>query len=194
MALEGLEGVQQIQDDMVVHGAGQIHDERLEAALERMEKSGLTLRREKCRFGVAEVLWFGHVYNKEGMSLDPQKVENIKSWPRPIDKSEVKSFLQTVQFCSTYMRPGNGRTYADVTEPLRKLTNKNLKFIWSNECEKSFNELKDLLTANTVMANFETDRKTRLYVDHGPSGVAATVAQEHMVPGNQDRFTMLSNC
>ena len=41
--LEGLEGVQQIQDDVVVHGRGEEHDWRLEAALARMEKYGLTV-------------------------------------------------------------------------------------------------------------------------------------------------------
>ena len=77
------------------------------------------------------------------------------------------------------MQPGNNRTYADVTAPLRKLTNKNVKLYWSQECKESFKELKFLLTAKAVMANFEVGRQTRLYVDHGPEGVASTVAQLH---------------
>ena len=47
LLLEGLEGVQQIQDDVVVHGAGQQHDQRLKAVLERLQSTGLTLRKEK---------------------------------------------------------------------------------------------------------------------------------------------------
>ena len=64
------------------------------------------------------------------------------------------------------MRLGGGWTYSDVTEPLRVLTNKNVRFKWTKECQRSFEELKSLLTAWTVMANYELDRKTRLYVDH----------------------------
>ena len=41
--------------------------------------------------------------------------------------------------------------------------------------------MKRLLTAQTVMANFETDRGRRLYVDQGPTGVVFTVAQEHTI-------------
>ena len=43
-----------------------------------------------------------------------------------------------------------------------------------------------LLTTQTVMVNYETNRKTMLYVDHGPTGVASTVAQEHTLPESTD--------
>ena len=52
LLLDGLEGVQQIQDDMVVHGAGEVHDKRLQAVLERLQVNGIILRKEKCHFGV----------------------------------------------------------------------------------------------------------------------------------------------
>ena len=37
--------------------------------------------------------------------------------------------------------------------------------------------LKSLLNESTVMVNYDVSKPTRLYVDHGPCGVAATVAQ-----------------
>ena len=187
LLLDGLEGVQQIQDDVVVHGAGEEHDKRLQAVLKRLQKNGVTLRKEKCHFGVPEILWFGNIFSKQGMSPDPEKVKMIKSWPAPADKAAVKSFLQTAQFCSVFMRPGRGRTYSDVTRPLRKLTNWKVKFVWSKECEDSFQELKDLLCSDKVMASYELNRKTRLYVDHGPGGVAGTVAQQHEVTDTMEK-------
>ena len=66
------------------------------------------MRKEKCKFGVREVMWFGMIYNKQGMRADPAKVQLIRDWPRPQNKSAVKSFLQTVQFCQVFMRPGQG--------------------------------------------------------------------------------------
>ena len=91
--IKGLERVVQIKDDIVIHRKGKAHDERLKLFLARLEKHGLTLRMEKCRLGVAEVLWFGHIYDKDGMRVDPKKVRVIKDWPRPKDKAGVKSFL-----------------------------------------------------------------------------------------------------
>ena len=42
--LEGLEGVLQIQDDIVVHGKGAVHDERLQKVVGRLQEHGFTLR------------------------------------------------------------------------------------------------------------------------------------------------------
>ena len=77
--LKGLEGVVQIKDDLVVHGVGKEHDTRLDRTLERLRDYGVTLRKEKCHLGQREVIFFGHVFSKEGMSPDPEKVEHIKS-------------------------------------------------------------------------------------------------------------------
>ena len=75
------------------------------------------------------------------------------------------------------MKPDNGETYADVTAPLRKLTNHAVKFKWTEACEKSFNTIKKIMSSNNVLANFDPNRKTRVYVDHGPLGLGATLAQ-----------------
>ena len=104
--LDGLEGVTQIKDDLVVHGKGKEHDARLEKVLARLVEYGLTLRKDKCRFGVQEVIWFGMVFTSQGMSPDPDKEQIIKNWPAPEDKAAVKSFLQTCQFSQEFMRPG----------------------------------------------------------------------------------------
>ena len=71
------------------------------------------------------------------------------------------------------------KTYADVTQTLRQLTRNNIKFIWTIECQERFEELKSLLTSDKVLANYDPARPTKLYVDDGPAGVAATVAQPH---------------
>ena len=94
------------------------------------------------------------------MSPDPKKVEAVKMWPPPEDKSAVKSFLQTVQFSSSYMRPGKGKTYSDVTKPLRNLTRQGVKFVWTKECQESFKELKELLCSDTVLVAYNPKRHT----------------------------------
>ena len=189
LILQGLQGVVQIKDGIVCHGNGREHDDRLKALLSRLEEYNITLRKEKCHFGTQEVKWFGNIYSKEGMSPDPDKVMALKKWDRPKDKTEVKSFLQTVQFCQVFMRPEKGRTYSDVTKPLRNLTVKSTRFDWTEECEASFKELKNLLKSDKVMANYDPKRETRLFVDDGPSGVGATVAQRYQ-PEEVDRVKL----
>ena len=114
------------------------------------------------------------------------KVQAIRAWDTPKDKFGMKSFLQTAAFCQVFMKAEGGRTYSDVTKPLGLLTAKHSKFVWSKFCEESFQERKDLLCSDTVMASYDPARWTRLYVDEGTTGIAATVAQEYKaeeVPG-----------
>ena len=191
--ISGLEGVCQIKDDIVVHGKQEQHDERLEKVFQRLMKYKLTLRPEKCKLGKPEVRWFGNIYSKQGMSPDPEKVEDIKAWTAPKDKSEVKSFLQTIQFVSTYMRVGAEETYADITLPLRKLTGKGVRFKWTEDCGRSFERLKELLSSDTVLMSYEPTRKTRLYVDHGPSGLASSVCQQYHEPGQPKQWRMVTH-
>ena len=186
--LSRLSGVVQIKDDLVVFGKGKEHDSRLRAVLERFRQYGITLRREKCKLGQPEVLWFGNVFSRQGMSPDPTKVEAVKKWPVPEDKAAVKSFLQTVQFCSSYMRPGDGETYSDLTKPLRHLTKQGKWYKWTEECQSSFSRLKGLLCSDTVLGCYDPERFTRVYVDHGPEGVASTVAQRYDVPGKEPEY------
>ena len=66
---------------------------------------------------------------------------------------------------------------------MRRLTSKHTRFTWSKKCQDSFVELKELLMSDRVMANYDPKRRTRLYCDDGPQGVAGTVAQEYEVEG-----------
>ena len=77
--LDSLDGVIVIKDDIVVHGKGAEHDANLDAFLQRLYDYGIRLRREKCKMGKQAVMWFGHIYSKQGMSADPAKVEHIKN-------------------------------------------------------------------------------------------------------------------
>ena len=58
----------------MVHGFGKEHDGRLDHILRGCKVYNITLRKKKCHFGQPRVTWFGYVYNKEGMSPNPEKV------------------------------------------------------------------------------------------------------------------------
>ena len=64
-----------------------------------------------------------------------------------------------------------------MTAPLRNLTKADAKFQWTPECQQSFEQVKAMLTEDTVMAYFDPQRKTRLKTDAGPGGMAATLKQ-----------------
>ena len=129
--------------------------------------------------GQPEVTWFDNVFHREGMSLDQIKVDTIRAWPALEDKKAAKLFLQTIQFCSPYIRPDNGLMYADIPSPLRKLTAHGKHFKWTEEYQESFNKLKELLKTNVTLSSYNPTMPTHVYVDHGPEGFGSTLTQGH---------------
>jgi hypothetical protein len=47
----------------------------------------------KCEFWISEVLFLGHIINKEGLAVDPKKVADILNWKAPTDARGIKSFI-----------------------------------------------------------------------------------------------------
>ena len=83
-SIAGLDGVLQIEDDLLVYGFRQTdHDLHLDALLERLASFGVTLRKDKCIWSTDSVIWFGYKFCKDGMMPDPSKVAAITSLLSP---------------------------------------------------------------------------------------------------------------
>ncbi|XP_030849603.1 uncharacterized protein K02A2.6-like [Strongylocentrotus purpuratus] len=88
--LQGLPGVANISDDIIIHGATQEeHDERLRQTLTRLKDAGLTANAEKCLFGVSELVFMGHKLTKDGINPTKAKIEAVANACEPKNASEV---------------------------------------------------------------------------------------------------------
>ena len=77
--IQGIEGSTNISDDILIFGRNQeAHDKSLTAVFERRREKGLTLNKNKCVFNKSTLVLFGHIFNGNGVSLDPEKVQDIK--------------------------------------------------------------------------------------------------------------------
>ena len=95
--LEGLEGVEVLIDDIIVHCADQQqHDQRLSVVLNKLVEANITLNLKKCEFNVKTVKVLGHVISSNGISADPSKVNAITSMQKPSNVKELRSFLGMV--------------------------------------------------------------------------------------------------
>ena len=57
-------------------------------------------------------MWFGHMFFKQGMSPDQDKVAHIKAWQAPKSKDKVKSFLQWYKCSSSQISLSSRRPSA----------------------------------------------------------------------------------
>ncbi|KAH0765074.1 hypothetical protein KY285_000945 [Solanum tuberosum] len=89
-----------------------------------------------------------------------QKIEAVKNWPRPTTPTEIHSFLGLAGY---YKRFVEG--FSSIAAPLTKLTHKETKFQWSDECERSFQELRNKLTSTPVLVLPEGTKGYAVYCD-----------------------------
>ncbi|GKC37143.1 putative reverse transcriptase domain-containing protein [Tanacetum coccineum] len=79
----------------------------------------------------------------DGISMDPAKVEAITKWQRPTTVTEVRSFLGLAGFYRKFVEG-----FSFLALPLTKLMRKGEKFVWNEERENSFEELKNVTFLN----------------------------------------------
>ena len=86
-------------DDILIHSATfEQHLKDVDQVLERIQTAGMTLRLSKCRFFDREVEYLGHLISGDGGSVCTDKVEAVKSFPRPTGVTGVRSFLGIANF------------------------------------------------------------------------------------------------
>nr|GFA23104.1 hypothetical protein [Tanacetum cinerariifolium] len=81
----------------------------------------------------------------DGITMDPAKVEAITKWPRPKIVTEVRSFLGLAGYYRRFMEG-----FSRLALPLTKLMRKGKKFVWNEEWEKIFKELKKRLVSTPI--------------------------------------------
>lgn len=168
------EGVQNISDDIVVHGKDQEeHDRRLEQTLERLRERKLTLNEKKCKFGMDKIVFMGHIVSKLGLEPTKGRIDAIVNATTPKNAAEVRSFLGLVNFSARYIP-----NLAAVCEPLRTLTRQGVNFEWGIKQQESFERLKESLTNAETLGHFRLDAKTTVVTDACNVGLGAVLLQE----------------
>ena len=154
------------------------HDSNLVALLERSREKSVTFNRAKCEFRKDRAVYYGLMLSKDGVSPDPCKVKAIISPGRPRNAAELNSFLCTVRYSSRFME---ARQYQKAACKLGELVTG--KFEWKPEHSEAFEELKNMLSSDTVQMYFDAHAEHELHIDGCPVGLAATLTQRK--PGEQ---------
>ena len=172
--LEGLEGVSVIMDDILIYASDMTeHDSRLKAVLQRCREKGLKLNPKKSQIAVREVKYMGHILSAEGVKPDPAKVSAIEDLQPPTDVPGVRRVIGMVNYLTKFVP-----SLSEHIESLRKLTEKDVDFIWSHNEQQCFDRVKQLISATAVLKYYDVKKPVLISVDSSKSTIGAVLMQE----------------
>ncbi|GFV84903.1 retrovirus-related Pol polyprotein from transposon 297 [Trichonephila clavipes] len=120
--------------------------EHLREVFQLVQDAGLTLNKEKCKFGCDELKYLGLIISKEGIKTDEIKDRALVKMKPPRHSIEVSKFLGMSQWYAKFVKK-----YADLCDPLYNLKRKLKKFCWSIEAQKAFDAVKAVITKAPVL-------------------------------------------
>ena len=134
-------------DDIIVYGRS--FEEcliNLETVLHRCIEKNLVLNWEKCHFMVNQGIVLGHIISEKGIEGDKAKIDMISKLPSLTNVKTVRQFLEHAGFYRRFIMD-----FSKIAKPLYKLLEKDAKFIWGEDCQRSFEELKTYLTTAPIV-------------------------------------------
>ncbi|XP_020961304.1 uncharacterized protein LOC110263825 [Arachis ipaensis] len=165
-----------IDDILVYSKTVKEHEEHLRIVLQILKERKLYAKLSKCEFWKEEVKFLGHVVSKGGIAVDPSKVEAVMEWERSTTVTKVRNFLGLAGY---YRRFIEG--FSRIALPMTKLTRKEVPFVWTSECEESFQTLKQRLTSAPVLILPEPHEAFEVYCDASLKGLGCVLMQHQNV-------------
>ena len=105
-----------IYDILVYSCNEEEHAEHLWVVLSRLREHQLYVKFSKCEFWLKKVPFLGHVLSKEGISVDPAKVQEVLDWKVPTSVHEVRSFLDLAGYYRRFILE-----FSKISKPMTRL-------------------------------------------------------------------------
>ena len=107
-----------------------------------------------------------------GLAADTKKVEAVSGFPVPKDVKQLRSFLGLASYYRRFILG-----FSKIANPLFALTKKDVPYIWKDDCQQAFDELKDRLTKAPVLIYPDFSERFILETDASGVGLGAVLSQ-----------------
>ena len=161
-------------DDILVYSRDeQEHEQHLKIVLQTLREKKLYAKLRKCDFWLKEVSFLGHIVSAEGIRVDPAKIEAMVNWKPPRSVIEMRSFFGLVGYYRRFVKG-----FSVIASPLTKLLRKGVKFEWTDKCQDSFEQLKEMLVEALALMQSTPGKEYTLYSDASRIGNGCVLIQD----------------
>ena len=178
-ALEGLEGIALVADDILTFGVGDTyaeaeadHDVKILALMQQAQRKNIKFNPTKFQLKKKEIKFVGHIITSEGIKADPDKIAAIVNMEAPHDKASLLRFIGMVNFLSPYCE-----NLSATIRPLTELTKDGMVFMWSDSQQESFSKAKEIIANAPVLQYFNLEKPVTLQVDASECGLGGVLMQ-----------------
>ena len=179
-ALGDLDGILCIADDILCIGMGDTweqaikdHHQKLCRLLHRCKELGIRLNKDKSDFCRSEVSFLGNLVTSDGLKADPKKIEAITKLQPPTCVEEIHRFSGMVNYLARFLP-----RLSEVIQPITKLTRKDQTWTWGKEQDRSFTEIKKLVTQAPILMYYDVNRPLTIQCDASEKGLGAVLLQD----------------
>ena len=135
--------------------------------------NNLTLNAKKIQFKQLQISFYGYCWSKDGISLDPKKIEALNHMEFPPDKETMRSFLGMVNYLNLY-----SALCAYLSAPLSVLTHQAVDYKPKEKHYESFKKLKMEVFTMGALLYFDVNAETTLQMDASKKGLTACLIQK----------------
>ena len=172
--VQGLGHTHAYIDDLITKSdTWEDHIMNLEELFKRLDKARLTVNLAKSEFGCGTVMYLGHEIGQGKVAPVDAKVEAITAFPIPTEKKSLRRFLGMIGYYRKFCR-----NFAHLALPLTDLLKGGRKFVWSDECQRSFEALKNVLCHFPVLRSPDFTRGFSLAIDASDEAAGAVLLQK----------------
>ncbi|XP_052185282.1 uncharacterized protein LOC127796919 [Diospyros lotus] len=167
-------------DDMIVKSREkESHVKKLARVLEVFRQYKMRLNPAKCAFGVQSGKFLRYMITQRGIEANPEKIQAILDMEPPTSIKEVQRLTGRMAALGRFLSKSAERELSFL-QTLR--TGK--KFEWTEQCQKSFEALKEYLKEVPLLTRPETGEMLYLYLGVSDKAVSAVLIKKE---GQVDR-------
>lgn len=171
MMLSGLDFAVGYLDDVLMNSASkEQHKAHVNQVFKRIQDYGFKLKQEKCTFFMEKIKYLGQIIDEHGRRTDPDRSSAIRDMPAPENIASLQSFLGLANYYNVFV-PNMHK----LRSPLNELLRKDQKWVWTQECEEAFQEIKDILTSDLFLAHYNPKRDIIVASDASAYGIGACI-------------------
>lgn len=160
-------------DDILIYSPiFEEHIHHIQLTLSVLRKHKLYAKRSKCQFGQQRIEYLGHIISHNGVSTDPDKVQDMVDWPKPKNLKGLRGFLGLTGYYRKFIQG-----YGQISKPLTDMLKKG-GFIWTKQSEDAYERLKTAMVSSPVLALPDFSRPFIVETDASSTGLGAVLMQE----------------